>query len=49
MAVTVTRVGHAGGGVRTMVRTLSHTLKRERGGITSDDATLFLVEWRGST
>ncbi|PYC76633.1 phosphatase [Streptomyces tateyamensis] len=45
----VTRIGPTGGGVRTMVRTLSQTLKRERGGITSDDATLFLVEWRGGT
>jgi hypothetical protein len=32
-----------------MVRDLSHTLMRERGGITSDDATLFLIEWRGGT
>jgi hypothetical protein len=30
-----------------MVRTLSHTLKQARGGITSDDATIFLIEWRG--
>lgn len=35
--------------VQQMVRSLSHTLKRERGGSTSDDATLFLVEWRGGT
>lgn len=26
---------------------LSHTLKSERGGHTSDDATLFMIEWRG--
>ncbi|MEU5834807.1 PP2C family protein-serine/threonine phosphatase [Streptomyces diacarni] len=36
------------GGVQQTARTLSHTLKRERGA-TSDDATLFLVEWHGST
>jgi serine phosphatase RsbU (regulator of sigma subunit) len=35
--------------VQEMVRRLSHTLMRERGGSTSDDATLFLVEWRGGT
>ena len=34
-------------GVRAVVRALSHALKQERGGITSDDATLFLIEWRG--
>ncbi|MFG2194422.1 PP2C family protein-serine/threonine phosphatase [Streptomyces sp. NPDC048639] len=33
-------------GIRGVVRSLSHTLTRERGG-TSDDSTLFLVEWRG--
>jgi hypothetical protein len=26
-----------------------HSLKLERGGITSDDATLLLLEWRGGT
>jgi len=41
----VNRIEHAGEGVRAVVR--SHTLIRERGGITSDDATLFLIEWRG--
>lgn len=35
--------------VREMVRGLSHALMRERRGITTDDATLFLVEWRGGT
>jgi hypothetical protein len=40
------RVSH---GVQEMVRALSHALMRERGGITTDDATLFLVEWRGGT
>ncbi|MBA4866686.1 serine/threonine-protein phosphatase [Streptomyces sp. PSKA54] len=34
-------------GVRAQVRRLSHALKEERGGRTSDDATLFLIEWRG--
>ncbi|WP_406400399.1 serine/threonine-protein phosphatase [Streptomyces sp. NBC_00879] len=33
--------------VRAVARALSHALKQERGGITSDDATLFLIEWRG--
>ena len=45
----VMRVGRAEAGVRAMVRTLSHTLKQDRGGITSDDATIFLFEWRGGT
>lgn len=43
----VNRIDSAEGGVRAVVRSLSHTLIRERGGITSDDATLFLIEWRG--
>lgn len=30
-----------------MVRSLSHSLMRQRQGTTSDDASLFLVEWRG--
>ncbi|MGX1541102.1 PP2C family protein-serine/threonine phosphatase [Streptomyces adustus] len=34
-------------GVRADLRRLSHTLKRERGGRTSDDATLFMIEWHG--
>ncbi|WP_405681554.1 PP2C family protein-serine/threonine phosphatase [Streptomyces sp. NBC_01238] len=33
--------------VRPVVRALSHALKQERGGVTSDDATIFLIEWRG--
>ncbi|MFI9076796.1 PP2C family protein-serine/threonine phosphatase [Streptomyces sioyaensis] len=33
--------------LRAVVRRLSHTLKRERGDVTSDDATIFLIEWRG--
>ncbi|GGW60389.1 PP2C family protein-serine/threonine phosphatase [Streptomyces xantholiticus] len=43
----VNRIEHAEEGVRAVVRSLSHTLKEERGGSTSDDATLFLIEWRG--
>ncbi|TXL84631.1 PP2C family protein-serine/threonine phosphatase [Streptomyces sp. IB2014 016-6] len=35
--------------VQHMARNLSHALKRERGGTTSDDATIFLVEWHGGT
>jgi serine phosphatase RsbU (regulator of sigma subunit) len=46
---TVTRVGREHKVVRAMARTLSHTLKRERGGFTHDDATIFLIEWRGGT
>jgi len=34
-------------GVRADLRLLSSTLKSERGGLTSDDATLFMIEWRG--
>ncbi|NUQ97692.1 MAG: serine/threonine-protein phosphatase [Streptomyces sp.] len=34
-------------GLRADLRRLSHTLKRERGGRTTDDATLFLIEWHG--
>ncbi|WP_369386447.1 PP2C family protein-serine/threonine phosphatase [Streptomyces sp. CG1] len=32
---------------RADLRRLSHTLKSERGGRTSDDATLFMIEWHG--
>jgi len=42
----VERAGHLADGVQEMVRTLSHTLVRARGGVTTDDTTLFLVEWR---
>ncbi|MFF4014487.1 PP2C family protein-serine/threonine phosphatase [Streptomyces sp. NPDC001843] len=45
----VNRMSEAGEGVRAAVRRLSHTLKAERGGRSSDDATLFLIEWRGGT
>ncbi|MCX4429219.1 PP2C family protein-serine/threonine phosphatase [Streptomyces mirabilis] len=44
----VNRLGEAPSeGVRADLRRLSHTLKRERGGHTSDDATLFMIEWHG--
>ncbi|KAB1143485.1 serine/threonine-protein phosphatase [Streptomyces luteolifulvus] len=43
----VNRTEQAGEGVRATVRSLSHSLKQQRGGSTSDDATLFLTEWRG--
>ncbi|MER5465802.1 PP2C family protein-serine/threonine phosphatase [Streptomyces sp. NPDC002668] len=33
--------------VRAVARALSLALKLERGGVTSDDATLLLIEWRG--
>ncbi|WP_406323502.1 PP2C family protein-serine/threonine phosphatase [Streptomyces sp. NBC_01637] len=33
--------------IRAVVRALSHALKKERGDITTDDATIFLIEWRG--
>jgi serine phosphatase RsbU (regulator of sigma subunit) len=40
------RAAQDGGPVQHTVRRLSHALMRERGGTTSDDATLFLLEWR---
>jgi serine phosphatase RsbU (regulator of sigma subunit) len=43
----VNRIEHTEKGVRAVVRSLSHALKRQRGGRTTDDATLFLTEWRG--
>ncbi|POX55372.1 phosphatase [Streptomyces sp. Ru71] len=41
----VNRVERSQDGVRAVVRALSHVLKEKRGGRTSDDATLFLIEW----
>jgi serine phosphatase RsbU (regulator of sigma subunit) len=38
-----------GGSVQVMVRALSHALTRARDGATIDDATLFLMEWRGGS
>lgn len=46
---SVERVSPLNGGVQSMVRNLSQALMQERGGITSDDATLLLVEWRGGS
>lgn len=42
----VEQVVQGGRSVQDTVRRLSHALKRDRGGVTSDDATLFLLEWR---
>jgi stage II sporulation SpoE-like protein len=42
-------VGHTGKNAQETVRGLSHALMRARGGTTSDDATLLLIEWRGGT
>lgn len=44
---SVNQVLHEHTAVRAVVRSLSHTLKHERGGITSDDATILMIEWRG--
>ncbi len=41
------RASESGDHVEMTVRNLSHDLMRERGDITSDDATLLLLEWRG--
>ncbi|WP_318199987.1 PP2C family protein-serine/threonine phosphatase [Streptomyces sp. SCL15-4] len=43
----VNRLEGSGRGIRAVTRSLSHTLKRARGGRTTDDATLLMVEWRG--
>ncbi|MEW2285229.1 GAF domain-containing SpoIIE family protein phosphatase [Streptomyces sp. NPDC047841] len=43
----VNRLEKTGRGIRAVTRSLSHTLKRARGGHTTDDATLLMVEWRG--
>ncbi|MGW3241687.1 PP2C family protein-serine/threonine phosphatase [Streptomyces sp. NPDC001070] len=45
----VERVGARERGVRATVRVLSQALMRARSGFTSDDATIFLFEWRGGT
>jgi serine phosphatase RsbU (regulator of sigma subunit) len=42
------KVAQDGGPVQETVRRLSHALKRARGEVTNDDATLFLLEWRGA-
>jgi len=45
----VERAGQVGEGVQEMVRGLSRALASARGGLTTDDTTLFLVEWRGGS
>lgn len=45
----IAEVGHRRPEPRTMVRELSLALKRARGGITTDDATILLIEWRGGS
>jgi serine phosphatase RsbU (regulator of sigma subunit) len=45
----IERDSHAEEPVQESVRLLSRALMLERGGVTSDDATLFLLEWRGGT
>jgi serine phosphatase RsbU (regulator of sigma subunit) len=45
----VEHADNAGGSVQQIVRALSHALKRARGGATTDDATLFLMEWQGGS
>ncbi|MEV4110161.1 PP2C family protein-serine/threonine phosphatase [Nonomuraea sp. NPDC049695] len=46
---SIEHVGPRTKSVQEMVRGLSHRLMRQRKGMTSDDASLFLVEWRGGT
>ncbi|MEV1167628.1 PP2C family protein-serine/threonine phosphatase [Nonomuraea sp. NPDC049784] len=46
---SIEHVGPLTGSVQEMVRALSHTLMREREGTTTDDASIFLVEWCGGT
>ena len=45
----VERAGQVGEGVQEMVRGLSRALASARGGVTTDDTTLFLVEWRSGS
>ncbi|WP_246530884.1 PP2C family protein-serine/threonine phosphatase [Streptomyces bathyalis] len=49
MINTIERTGPVTAGVGAMARELSQSLMRERGGTTSDDATLFLIEWHGGS
>lgn len=46
-AELVDRVHRAGDPLRGTVRALSHALRQSRGWVTADDATLFMLEWRG--
>jgi len=45
----IERTGIAEEPVQETVRLLSRALMLERGGVTSDDATLLLIEWRGGS
>jgi serine phosphatase RsbU (regulator of sigma subunit) len=49
LRVLVERVEQDGGPVQESVRRLSHSLMLGRGGATTDDATLLLLEWTGGT
>ena len=49
LKVLIDRFSHAHEPVQEKVRLLSRALMQERGGVTSDDATLLLLEWRGGT
>lgn len=46
---TVERVSQLTTGLNQLVRRLTFDLERGRGGVTSDDATLFIVEWTGGS
>ena len=43
----INHIEHAQKGLRAVVRALSHALMDQRGGTTSDDSTLLMIEWRG--
>jgi serine phosphatase RsbU (regulator of sigma subunit) len=49
LRVLVERVSDLDDSVQETVRLLSSALMRERRGVTTDDATLLLLEWRGGT
>jgi hypothetical protein len=49
MINAIERTGPISYGVGQMARGLAQSLLRERGGITTDDATLFLLEWHGGS
>jgi serine phosphatase RsbU (regulator of sigma subunit) len=45
----VEQIAQEDGSVQETVRQLSHALKSARTDVTNDDATLFLLEWRGGS
>ena len=45
----IERAGHGGEPVQETVRRLSHSLMQKRGGVTTDDATLLMLEWAGGS